>query len=216
MNTIYQFHIRFSTPVYSDVITHIAEYYPNNAILLVEEDVGLPSFHYHMLLHTDEKINTVRERIRRKLLLVGNKDYSVKNVYTGSGSLEGAQNYICKSKKKKVIYIKCYTDKDVEDFYIRYWETRETIRKEHVDKLANAKEKKVPMIQRMIRSFRCNCSNKNEKYYPCEQCIRTHIVCGYRSNYKGIDASIYRKAYNAILNEHYHNYFLEVWVVHNF
>lgn len=217
------YHIRIHSPVESKVLQHMNDYYTDCKKLIVEEKADTDSRHYHILLHTDDKINTVRERLRRSdMELNGNKDYSVKNVISRGGTLEGAQNYVCKDldmdNPSGFIHIAGYTIEDLQEYHRRYWETRKVIREQKVKLEKERYEKKKPLVTTLVETYRCICRNisQEDKYYPCEKCIRTHVVRGYRKMLKGIDAGLYKRAYCAVMNQHYHDYFLEVYVPNHF
>lgn len=104
--------------------------------------------------------------------------------------------------EKTYEYIRAYWLNNYED-----WQAR-----------SYRRTKELTFTQKLIMTYSCECSEDEDKFIsedyevPCVKCIKKHISISYRSMMKGIDAIQFNRAYGAILNEHYHDYFINVYV----
>lgn len=111
-----KYSLRFKN-VEEDVIAAFADGF-DTAMVICEFPI-----HYHVLIHTDLKSQSVRDRVKK--FATGNVEYSLKDVYAKGGSLEGAENYLCKDLDKmdhpsRIVFLKSYTERDCVEFNRRY------------------------------------------------------------------------------------------------
>ena len=121
-----QVSIRVDTQLFtkSKVSDYFKTLYPTDKIMIIEEMCNTEKSHCHIILHTEIKINTIRNRISRNLCK-GNAQFSVKDCFSNNGTLEKAENYTCKclyetDDPSQLVYLNIYTKEDTKLFYERY------------------------------------------------------------------------------------------------
>lgn len=117
----------YSLRITLDDDSAILDFFKDYEVLICKEgpDTEVPKEHYHMILKTDLKIPAFRARLRNHFGFKGNRDYSIKQP-DDEEELDKAIRYTCKGTKSKLPCVIKNIDYDINEFYRRYWEVRES------------------------------------------------------------------------------------------